>query len=103
MTDPSKAEIGLVSNTVTTTNVKVTAKGADAHSGVYSYTFQKSTTSATSGFDTGVEKTSTNGTYEYEYTNLTPGTTNYLRVIVKDKVRKNKNKQCFEIMRYISM
>ena len=71
-------------NTTGTTSIGVMAMGADATSGVKSYQFQKSTTSATSGFSTVTTITTNAGTCSCTYTGLTRGTTYYLRVIVTD-------------------
>ena len=87
-TAPSKANLTV--GTVTETSIAVTAKGADATSGVYSYQFQRSTTSSTSGFTTVATKTSSNTSYSYTYTGLTAGTTYYLRVVVTDKAGNTK-------------
>ncbi len=72
------------------TSIEVTANGADSTSGVYSYAFQRSTTSATSGFTTVETKTSTASSYNYTYTGLTAETTYYLRVVVTDKAGNTK-------------
>ena len=82
-TAPSTASLTV--GTVGETSIAVTARGADATSGVYSYQFQRSTTSTTSGFTTVATQTSTATSYAYTYTGLTEGTTYYLRVIVTDR------------------
>ncbi len=82
-TAPSTASITV--GTVAETSIAVTARGADATSGIYSYQFQRSTTSATSGFTTVATQTSSATSYSYTYTGLTEGTTYYLRVIVTDR------------------
>ena len=87
-TAPSKANLTV--GTVTETSIAVTAKGADATSGVYSYQFQRSTTSSTSGFTTVATQTSSNASYSYTYAGLTAGTTYYLRVVVTDKAGNTK-------------
>ena len=80
---PSTASLTV--ETVGETSIAVTAKGADATSGIYSYQFQRSTTSSTSGFTTVATQTSTATNLSYTYTGLTDGTTYYLRVIVTDR------------------
>ena len=87
-TAPSTASLTV--GTVGENSIVVTANGADATSGVYSYEFQKSTTSATSGFSTVATQTSTATSYSYTYTGLTDGTTYYLRVIVTDRAGNTK-------------
>ena len=87
-TAPSTASLTV--GTVGETTIAVTAKGADSTSGVYSYAFQRSTTSSTSGFTTVATKTSTATSYSYTYTGLSDGTTYYLRVIVTDKAGNKK-------------
>ncbi len=82
-TAPSTASLTV--GTVGEKSIAVTAKGADATSGVYSYQFQRSTTSTTTGFTTVATKTSTATSYAYTYTGLTEGTTYYLKVIVTDR------------------
>ena len=83
-TAPSRASLTV--GTVGETSIAVTANGADATSGIYSYEFQRSTTSATTGFTTvGGTQTSTATSYSYTYSNLTAETTYYLRVIVTDR------------------
>ena len=82
-TAPSTASLTV--ETVGETSIAVTAKGADATSGIYSYQFQRSTTSSTSGFTTVATQTSTATNLSYTYTGLTDGTTYYLRVIVTDR------------------
>ena len=82
-TAPSTASLTV--GTVGETSIAVTASGADATSGVYSYQFQRSTTSSTSGFTTIASQTSTATSYSYTYTGLTDGITYYLRVIVTDR------------------
>ena len=82
-TAPSTASLTV--GTVGETSIAVTARGADATSGVYSYQFQRSTTSSTSGFTTVATQTSTAASYSYTYTGLADGTTYYLRVIVTDR------------------
>ncbi len=66
-------------------SISVRASGADATSGIYSYAFQRSTTSATTGFTTVDTKTSTASSYDYPYTGLADETTYYLRVVVTDR------------------
>ena len=80
----------LTTGTVGETSIEVTAKGTDATSGIYSYQFQRSTTSATTGFTTVATQTSTATSYNYTYTGLTSGTTYYLKVIVTDKAGNTK-------------
>ena len=87
-TAPSTASLTV--GTVGETTIAVTAKGADATSGVYSYQFQRSTTSSTTGFTTVATQTSTATSYSYTYSGLTAGTTYYLRVIVTDKAGNAK-------------
>ena len=87
-TAPSTAS--LTTGTIGETSIAVTARGADATSGIYSYKFQRSTTSATSGFTTVATQTSTATSYSYTYTGLTDGITYYLRVIVTDKAGNTK-------------
>ena len=87
-TAPSTAS--LTTGTVGETSIEVTAKGTDATSGIYSYQFQRSTTSATTGFTTVATQTSTATSYNYTYTGLTSGTTYYLKVIVTDKAGNTK-------------
>ena len=87
-TAPSTASLTV--ETVGETSIAVTAKGADATSGIYSYQFQRSTTSSTSGFTTVATQTSTATNLSYTYTGLTEGTTYYLRVIVTDKAGNTK-------------
>ncbi len=83
-TAPSTASLTV--GTVGETSIAVTARGADSTSGIYSYQFQRSTTSATSGFTTvGGTQTSTATSYSYTYSNLTDDTTYYLRVVVTDR------------------
>ena len=82
-TAPSTASLTV--GTVEKTSIAVTAKGADSTSGIYSYQFQRSTTSSTSGFTTVATQTSTLTNYSYTYTGLTEGTTYYLRVLVTDR------------------
>ena len=81
-TPPSTATISV--EEVGETTIKVTAAGADATSGVASYTFQYSTTSATEGFTSKEEITNTSNSLTYTYDGLTANTTYYLRVIVTD-------------------
>ena len=87
-TEPSTASISVTS--YGETSISVNAKGADATSGVYSYAFQRSTTSSTSGFTTVATPTSTSTSYSYTYTGLADGTKYYLRVIVTDKAGNSK-------------
>ena len=82
-TAPSTASLTV--GTVGETSIAVTASGVDATSGVYSYQFQRSTTSATSEFTTVATQTSSATSYSYTYNNLTGGTTYYLRVVVTDR------------------
>ena len=82
-TAPSTASLTV--GTVGETSIAVAASGADATSGIYSYEFQRSTTSSTSGFTTVATQTSTATSLSYTYTGLTEGTTYYLRVIVTDR------------------
>ena len=82
-TVPSAASLTV--ETVGETSIAVIAQGADVTSGIYSYEFQRSTTSATSGFATVATQISTEASYSYTYTGLTAGTTYYLRVIVTDR------------------
>ena len=82
-TAPSTASLTV--GTVGETSIAVTASGLDATSGVYSYEFQRSTTSSTSGFTTAATQTSTATSLSYTYSGLTAGTTYYLRVVVTDK------------------
>lgn len=87
-TAPSTASLAVAS--FDETSITVQASGADSTSGVYSYEFQRSTTSATSGFTTVETKTSTANSYNYTYEDLTDGTTYYLRVIVTDRAGNTK-------------
>ncbi len=87
-TAPSTASITVTSYDEDSITVK--ASGADATSGVYSYAFQRSTTSSTSGFTTVATKNSTASSYNYTYTGLADGTTYYLRVIVTDRAGNEK-------------
>ena len=87
-TAPSTASLTV--GTVGTTSIVVTARGADATSGIYSYQFQRSTTSSTSGFTTVATRTSTATSYSYTYTGLKDGTTYYLRVKVTDRAGNTK-------------
>ena len=80
----------LTTGTVGETSIAVTAKGTDATSGIYSYQFQRSTTSATTGFTKVETPTSTATSYNYTYTGLTSGTKYYLKVIVTDKAGNTK-------------
>ena len=82
---PSTASLTV--GTVGETSIAVIASGADATSGIYSYEFQISTTSTTTGFTTpeGETHTSTATSYPYTYSNLSDGTTYYLRVKVTDR------------------
>ena len=83
-TAPSTASLTV--GTVGETSIAVTAKGADATSGIYSYEFQRSTTSTTLGFTTvGGTQTSSATSYSYTYSNLSDDTTYYLRVKVTDR------------------
>ncbi len=82
---PSSASIELQEGVETTIDtISVTAKGTDSTSGVASYTFQKSTTSESKGFDDVVTVKSSDSTYNYTYANLDMGTEYWLRVIVTD-------------------
>ena len=87
-TEPRTANLTV--GTVGETTIAVTASGADATSGVYSYQFQRSTTSSTSGFTTVATQTSSSTSYSYTYSGLTAGTIYYLRVIVTDKAGNTK-------------
>ena len=71
-------------------SITVSASGLDNESGLYSYTFQKSTTSDTTGFDEGVTQVSSDETCTYTYTGLQEETTYYLRVIVTDIAKNTK-------------
>ncbi|MDE5831013.1 MAG: chitobiase/beta-hexosaminidase C-terminal domain-containing protein, partial [Clostridia bacterium] len=82
--DTAAPGASLAAGEITTTSIAVTATGSDTQSGVKSYTFQISTTSATEGFTTKETTDSTSGTATYTFTNLTQYTTYYLRVIVTD-------------------
>ena len=81
-TAPSIANLTV--GTVGETSIVVAARGDDITSGVYSYQFQISTTSDTTGFTTVATQTSSDASYEYTYTGLTGGITYYLRVVVTD-------------------
>ena len=81
-TAPSTANLTV--GTVEETSIVVTARGDDGTSGVYSYQFQISTTSDTTGFTTVATQRSSDASYEYTYTGLTGGITYYLRVVVTD-------------------
>ncbi len=81
--DPITARLTV--GTVGETSIAVTAQGADDESGLYSYAFQRSTTSATTGFTTVATQANTATSLSYTYTGLTEGTTYYLRVIVTDR------------------
>ena len=81
-TAPSTANLTV--GTVGETSIVVAARGDDGTSGVYSYQFQISTTSDTTGFTTVATQTSSDASYEYTYTGLTGGITYYLRVVVTD-------------------
>ena len=74
----------LTVGTVEETSIVVTARGDDGTSRVYSYQFQISTTSDTTGFTTVATQRSSDASYEYTYTGLTGGITYYLRVVVTD-------------------
>ena len=87
-TEPSTATI--VAGTAEKTTIEVTANGNDSISGIASYEFQYSTTSATSGFTTKEEVANTSNSCTYTYEGLTAGTTYYLRVIVKDRAGNAK-------------
>ncbi len=90
-TAPIEVSLTQDANGITYNSIKVTAKGKDATSKIASYTFQKSTKSATEGFDTGEKKTANASnleTLDYTYTGLQTGTTYYLRVIVTDNAGK---------------
>ena len=87
-TAPSTASLTV--GTVGETSIAVTARGADSTSGIYSYEFQRSTTSTTSGFTTVATKTSTSTSYSYTYSSLSDNTTYYLRVIVTDRAGNTK-------------
>ena len=87
-TAPSTAS--LTAGTVGETSIAVTASGADSTSGVYSYQFQRSTTSSTSDYTTITTQTSTATNVTYTYTELTAETTYYLRVIVTDRAGNAK-------------
>ena len=87
-TAPSTASLAV--GTVGEASIAVTARGADSTSGIYSYKFQRSTTSTTSGFTTVATKTSTATSYSYTYSNLTAETTYYLRVVVTDRAGNTK-------------
>ena len=81
-TAPSTANLTV--GTVGETSIVVAARGDDGTSGVYSYQFQISTTSDTTGFTTVATQISSDASYEYTYTGLTGGITYYLRVVVTD-------------------
>ena len=81
-TAPSTANLTV--GTVGETSIVVAARGDDGTSGVYSYQFQISTTSDTTGFTTVATQRSSDASYEYTYTGLTGGITYYLRVVVTD-------------------
>ena len=83
-TNPSTATIA-VSGEPEKTSIAVTANGADATSGVASYTFQYSTTNETGGFTTALEVQNTSNSCTFEYQDLASNTTYYLRVVVKDR------------------
>ena len=87
MAAPSTATIAL-SGEAGETSISVTANGADATSGVASYTFQYSTTSEKEGFTTALEVQNTANSCTFEYQDLASDTTYYLRVIVKDRAGK---------------
>ncbi len=94
--NPTKATLTKKGDAGTDT-ITVTAQGADTHSGVASYRFQKSTTSATSGFEDVETVTNTASSIEYTYTGLTDDTTYYLRVVVKDKAGNEKIGDAIEV------
>ena len=83
--DSTPPTASLTAGTVGETSIEVTANGNDSASGIASYEFQRSTTSATSGFTSIETITNSNTTNTYTYSGLTSGTTYYLKVIVKDK------------------
>ena len=86
-TVPTIAELTLVSSSAN--QIKVNAKGADTESGVKYYRFEKSTTSATTGFTTDTSYQVNTGTREHTY-NVNANTTYYLKVIVTDKAGNTK-------------
>ena len=89
-TIPTQAELEYPPIEVTTDTIKVRAKGADTISGIYMYTFQKSTTNSTSGFGDSESYQTNSGTREHTYTGLQPDTTYYLRVIISDHATNEK-------------
>lgn len=81
----------LTVGTKTSTEINVTATGADAAggSGIHMYVYEVSTTSPTAGFTTvGTTSSAGNtplpGTDSYKITGLSPNTTYYVRVCVVD-------------------
>ena len=82
-TNPNTSSLAV--GTIGETSISVTANGADATSGVVSYTFQYSTTSETDEFTTALEVQNTANSCTYPYQGLASNTTYYLRVIVKDR------------------
>ncbi len=94
--NPTKATLTQKGDAGTDT-IEVTAEGADITSGVASYTFQKSTTSKTTGFDTGETVTIAATSTTYTYRNLEDDTTYYLRVVVKDNAGNEKIGEAIEV------
>jgi len=92
--EPSKAEIKVTN--AEDEKIQVTAEGEDEYSGIASYTFQKSTISSTTGFDEGEKVETSEKSKEYEYTGLNGKTTYWLRVVVTDKVGKEKTSEAVE-------
>ena len=74
-----------------TTSIAVSATAIDNESGIYSYTFQYKTSTA-SDYTTAKTTVTSNGTCTYTYTGLADNTTYNLRVIVTDKAGKTSNK-----------
>ena len=75
-----------------TTSIAVSTTAIDNESGIYSYTFQYKTSTA-SDYTTAKTTITTNGTCTYTYTGLADNTTYNLRVIVTDKANKTSNRE----------
>ena len=75
------------------TAIAVNASGTDSTSGIASYEFQYSSTSAISGFSTASTISTSNTDTTYTYGGLTPNTRYYLRVIVTDVAGNGKTSE----------
>ena len=75
-----------------TTSIAVSTTAIDNESGIYSYTFQYKTSTA-SDYTTATTTVTSNGTCTYTYTGLADNTTYNLRVIVTDKANKTSNRE----------